>query len=116
VNHSAYLRDETGGRRFWPVTCGHIDIEALARDRDLLWAEAKAQFEAGALWWLETAELAQMASDQQMERYEGDPWEEVIGPWVEDAPASPSAKCFRNACRRHRHCGRRQIKTGPLDV
>jgi predicted P-loop ATPase len=83
VNHSTYLRDETGGRRFWPVTCGRIDIDALARDRDQLWAEAKARFDAGAVWWLETAELVQMATDQQMERYEDDPWEEVIGPWVD---------------------------------
>jgi hypothetical protein len=83
VNHSTYLRDETGGRRFWPVTCGCIDIDTLARDRNQLWAEAKTQFDAGAVWWLETAELVQMASDQQMDRYEGDPWEEVIGPWVD---------------------------------
>ena len=83
VNHSTYLRDETGGRRFWPVTCGRIDIEALARDRDQLWAEAKARFEAGSVWWLETAELVQLASDQQVDRYEGDPWEEVIAPWIE---------------------------------
>jgi predicted P-loop ATPase len=83
VNHSTYLRDETGGRRFWPITCGRIDVEALARDRDQLWAEAKARFDVGAVWWLETAELLQMASDQQIDRYEGDPWEEVIGPWLE---------------------------------
>jgi hypothetical protein len=25
----------------------------------------------------------QLASDQQEARYEGDPWEEVIGPWLE---------------------------------
>jgi hypothetical protein len=28
-----------------------------------------------------------MASDQQIDRYEGDPWEEVIGPWVESRPS-----------------------------
>jgi predicted P-loop ATPase len=83
VNHSTYLRDETGGRRFWPVACGQIDIGALANDRDQLWGEAKARFDAGAVWWLETENLVQMASDQQIDRYEGEPWEEVIGPWVE---------------------------------
>lgn len=54
VNQTTYLRDETGGRRFWPVAAGRIDIDALARDRDPLWAEAKARFDAGAAWWLET--------------------------------------------------------------
>jgi hypothetical protein len=87
VNHSTYLRDETGGRRFWPITCGRIDVEGLARDRDQLWAEAKARFDAGCVWWLDTAELVQMASDEQTERYEGDPWEEVIGRWTEDRPS-----------------------------
>ena len=29
VNHGTYLRDETGGRRFWPVVCGRIDVEGL---------------------------------------------------------------------------------------
>lgn len=83
VNHSTYLRDETGGRRFWPVACGRIDVDALVRDRDQLWAEAKVRFEAGSVWWLDTAELIQLASDQQVDRYEGDPWEEVIAPWLE---------------------------------
>ena len=83
VNHTTYLRDETGGRRFWPVACGRIDADALARDRDQLWAEAKTRFEIGSVWWLDTAELIQLASDQQVDRYEGDPWEEVIAPWLE---------------------------------
>jgi predicted P-loop ATPase len=68
ANQSTYLRDETGGRRFWPVACGRIDIDALACDRDQLCAEAKGRFDAGVAWWLETNELAQMASDQQMDR------------------------------------------------
>jgi predicted P-loop ATPase len=72
VNHSTYLREETGGRRFWPGACGRIDVDGLARDRDQLWAEAKARFDAGVVWWLETVELVQMAADQQVDRYEGD--------------------------------------------
>jgi hypothetical protein len=101
VNHSTYLRDETGGRRFWPVACGRIDVEALARDRDQLWAEAKELFDSGAVWWLDTAELVRMASDQQIDRYEGDPWEEVIAPWLEHRPSVSISevleKCLQKA-------------------
>ena len=44
-----YLKDPTGARRFWPVTCGVIDLEALVRDRDQLWAEAVVRFQGGCL-------------------------------------------------------------------
>jgi predicted P-loop ATPase len=82
VNHNSYLRDETGGRRFWPVSCGQIDIRALARDRDQLWAEARERFQGGAVWWLDSKELNQQAAAEQADRHEGDPWEEIIAPWL----------------------------------
>ena len=48
-----YLKDATGGRRFWPVLCTTIDVERLRADRDQLWAEARDRFRAGEPWWLE---------------------------------------------------------------
>ena len=82
VNHGAYLRDETGGRRFWPVTCTRILIDDLARDRDQLWAEAFATYREGKAWWLETSELNRKAQEEQSQRYEGSAWDEIILDWA----------------------------------
>jgi predicted P-loop ATPase len=84
VNHSTYLRDETGGRRFWPVTCTRILISELRRDRDQLWAEAVARFKQGEKWWLDTPELTFAAEQEQADRYEGDAWDEPIARCVEE--------------------------------
>lgn len=54
VNHSAYLRDETGARRFWPLACTAIDLDALGRDRDQIWAETRQRYLSGERWWLDT--------------------------------------------------------------
>ncbi|HLH02154.1 MAG TPA: virulence-associated E family protein [Bryobacteraceae bacterium] len=83
VNHTEYLRDETGARRFWPVRCNVIDIEALARDRDQLWAEATHRYRSGEKWWLDTSDLVDTATQEQAARYQSDPWEEIIAPWLE---------------------------------
>ena len=85
VNHSTYLRDETGGRRFWPVACRApvIDVDALKEARDQLWAEAVALYYDGKPWWLDSVALNQAAEDQQADRYEGDPWDELILRWAE---------------------------------
>jgi hypothetical protein len=82
VNKAAYLADETGARRFWPLACGDIDIDALEADRDQIWGEAVAMYLGGEAWWLNTFELNQQASVEQLDRYEGDSWEEPIRDWV----------------------------------
>jgi predicted P-loop ATPase/phage/plasmid primase-like uncharacterized protein len=73
-----YLKDATGGRRFWPVVCGTIDLDALEHDRDQLWAEARDCFQRHEPWWLETRDLEALAAEQQAERYQGDAWDDPI--------------------------------------
>ena len=84
VNKDTYLKDETGGRRFWPVKCGVIKIAELERDRDQLWAEARERFRAGDTWWLDNQGLTESAAEEVEARYEGDPWDPLISEWVRD--------------------------------
>jgi hypothetical protein len=83
TNTESSFTDPTGNRRFWPVRCGRIDLEALKRDRDQLWAEALVRFRAGSPWWLETRELNEAATQAQDERYQPGIWDEQILNWCD---------------------------------
>jgi hypothetical protein len=74
TNEEHYLRDMTGGRRFWPVPCGQIDCPALLAQREQLFAEAAETFRRGVTWW----EMPGEAAQEQEARREADAWEAPI--------------------------------------
>jgi hypothetical protein len=89
TNETNYLTDPTGARRFWPVRCKSINLEGLRRDRDQLWAEARARYDAGEPWHLETADLCASATVVQEDRTQHDDWTDIVRRWLR-APSIPA--------------------------
>jgi predicted P-loop ATPase len=82
TNKTAYLRDETGGRRFWPVKVGSINTSRLSRDRDQLFAEAVEIYRKGRQWWPDGQFERKHIAPEQEARFEVDEWEGLISAYV----------------------------------
>jgi predicted P-loop ATPase len=97
TNRSVYIKDETGGRRFWPVAVDHVNVEALARDRDQLFAEAVVCFRRGESWWPDPVFERLHIKPEQDSRYESDPWDEDIAAFVANRDRVTVAEIARQA-------------------
>jgi putative DNA primase/helicase len=81
TNKDDWNRDETGARRFWPITCqGDIDLGGIVANREQFFAEAVQRFKAGESWWEMPAEQTRQ---QQAARYVAPAWVELIEKYIE---------------------------------
>lgn len=92
VNPTEFLRDEEDRRLcIIPIT-QKIDIEAVERDRDSLWAAAVALYKAGEKWWLDSEEENQQRESNKQFAIR-DAWEDQVEDWLSN-PANTHSKGF----------------------
>ena len=85
TNDDQFLRDATGGRRFWPVAVRQvIDAESLTAERDQLFAEAVEAYKAGEPWWLDRAFEVEHAAPVQAAAYVPDSWGDDVALWLDN--------------------------------
>ena len=88
TNAETYLHDVSGARRFWPHRVGTIDVEALIRDRDQLWAEAAVAYRAGEQWWIDAAFEQTHVQPEQEARYDADGWTPLVADYLDEFEAA----------------------------
>ncbi len=79
TNKDDWGNDDTGLRRFWPIRVGRIDVDAIASDRDQLFAEAWHRLhEPDATWWQMPASALAAQADRQAD----DVWTLTVLDWL----------------------------------
>ncbi|MDW4499145.1 virulence-associated E family protein [Sulfitobacter sp. D35] len=97
TNDTKYLRDTTGGRRFWPCPCdsSYVDTVGIMRARTRLWALAYRAYvemrekagNAPDLPLFVTGKAAEIAKTLQERARKREPWEnwlEQVEDWIDD--------------------------------
>lgn len=82
TNAQEWLRDPTGNRRWWPFDCTKADAAWVRANRDQIWAEAAHREAAGEAHWLDDADAADEAREQQDDRMVEDPWQAPVRDWL----------------------------------
>lgn len=76
-------KDETGGRRFWPIECAYdIDCDGLAAVRDQLFAEAYVMYKQGKRFWPTSEEQKRIFDPEQLKRHQSDSYVEILAAFV----------------------------------
>lgn len=89
TNDYAFLRDQTGNRRFWPVNVGvepkKKDVFTdLPAEVDQIWAEAKMYYQLGEVLDLDTKDEIDLANEERELHREGSEFEGLIAEYLEE--------------------------------
>ena len=79
TNEAHWLRDHSGGRRFWPIRCRNIDLARIKAEREQLFAEGIVRFKSGADWYKTPKDRT--LEEQEMRR-EVDEWQDRVEDWL----------------------------------
>ena len=82
TNDETPFVDRSGNRRFWPVPARSMHVDAIVRDRDQLWAEAKSRYESSEVHHIDTPELRALCEGEQADRVAHDDWTDLIAAWL----------------------------------
>jgi putative DNA primase/helicase len=97
TNLPLYLKDPTGGRRFWPVNCGQIRLSKLKEIRDQLFAEAVDRYRHGEHWWPDADFEIKHIEPEQRSRRETDVWHGAILGYLNGRPSAYIANIARDS-------------------
>ena len=65
VNHTEFLKDQTGNSRFWPIEVDDLDLDTIRIMKEQgemlqVWKEVEQLYFNGAQWWLTREELEKL--------------------------------------------------------
>lgn len=78
-NRAEFLADDTGNRRWLPLTASRADVDYVETHRLQLWAEARERWGKGGILYAGAEKLATKEHDEYRLR---DSWEQVIAAWL----------------------------------
>lgn len=85
TNEEEYLKDATGGRRFWPVMCGdEFNLDALRAALPQMFAEALHDYREGERCWPSRAEQDELFTPEQAKRGMQEPYEDILATWLKN--------------------------------
>lgn len=88
TNSRQPLTDPEGNRRYWVVSVGKVDTDALEQVRDQIWAEAMHAYRAGEKWWLTQSESKRAEQEARVYEAEDITASELLH-WLEETKQWP---------------------------